>query len=447
MTVESLKNDRIKLKSVEVERDYTLNSILKVVFSKCNISVIYGENGCGKTTILKLINAFLAQNDSIFEQEKVLSMSITFSLNGEENKVSVKKSEKEEVIKDEDGKAIKCITRYYDWEEYRESKLSDMTSILFGVNRGITTNSSISEDEICDCILKSRFRRNFKDSHELIVFSHMLKRNLNMNERRRRGRKIRSSLDLSASNLNIDSISMDVIEEVLVERYRIAKMVINDKVRKALFDTLADACDSLDDNDITEEKYHEVLLKNKDRLISALSSGETNTLSDRIVEILKNVDEQKDNFENSENPLLKKLIVNMSKELNKESGYIQAINKLEEVFNEYIGPKKFLQITDESVTVKFCGSEESHRIEALSSGERHLLVLLTIFVIEGNRRQLFMVDEPEISLNMIWQRKLLPLLGELAPNAEIIVASHSPSIARANSNYLVGVNNGRSDEE
>ena len=189
MTVESLKNDRIKLKSVEVERDYTLNSILKVVFSKCNISVIYGENGCGKTTILKLINAFLAQNDSIFEQEKVLSISITFSLNGEENKVSVKKSEKEEVIKDEDGKAIKCITRYYDWEEYRESKLSDMTSILFGVNRGITTNSSISEDEICDCILKSRFRRNFKDSHELIVFSHMLKRNLNMNVAKEKRKK------------------------------------------------------------------------------------------------------------------------------------------------------------------------------------------------------------------------------------------------------------------
>mgnify|MGYP005779253465 FL=1 len=48
-----------------------------------------------------------------------------------------------------------------------------------------------------------------------------------------------------------------------------------------------------------------------------------------------------------------------------------------------------------------------------------------------------MVDEPEISLNMVWQRKLLPLLNELAPNAEIIVASHSPSITRANSKYLV----------
>ena len=62
--------------------------------------------------------------------------------------------------------------------------------------------------------------------------------------------------------------------------------------------------------------------------------------------------------------------------------------------------------------------------------------MLTIFVIEGSNRQIFMVDEPEISLNMKWQKKLLPL-HELAPNAEIIVASHSPSIAHENSQYLV----------
>lgn len=124
-------------------------------------------------------------------------------------------------------------------------------------------------------------------------------------------------------------------------------------------------------------------------------------------------------------------------QLNKETEYIQAVNRLEEIFNDYIGPEKYLQITEENVIVKFHSSEESHKIGFLSSGERHLLVLLTIFVIEGNNRQLFMIDEPEISLNMIWQRQLLPLLSELAPNAEIIVASHSPSVARENSNYLV----------
>lgn len=127
----------------------------------------------------------------------------------------------------------------------------------------------------------------------------------------------------------------------------------------------------------------------------------------------------------------------MSRELNEESVFLQAINRLTEVFNEYIGPDKYLSITDNEALIKFHNSNDTHRIEALSSGERHLLVLLTIFVIEGDKRSIFMVDEPEISLNMTWQRKLLPLLHELAPNAEIIVASHSPSIAKENSNYLV----------
>ena len=169
----------------------------------------------------------------------------------------------------------------------------------------------------------------------------------------------------------------------------------------------------------------------------ALNSGSTNTLSDRIVNILRNVDEHAAISEIGKNSLLKKLIVNMSNELNHESEYIQAINRLTEIFNEYIGPDKYLTISEEEAIIGFHSSDETHRISALSSGERHLLVLLTIFVIEGNRRQIFMVDEPELSLNMTWQRKLLPLLSELAPNAEIIVASHSPSIARANSNYLV----------
>lgn len=428
----------IKLKSVEVKRDYSLNNVLKVSFSDYNISVIYGENGCGKTTILRLINAFLSQNDSVFSQEKVLWMSMTYLIDGiEQRSVLVEKKERKEKIKDENGDIIEQISIYYDWSEYRKSKLAGMSSILFGVNRGITNNSHISEEEIYDSIMRTRYRDKFDVSSDLVMFCHILSRNLDMNQRRRRGRKIKSSLDLSSLVLDIDSVSMDVIEELLVERYGRAKMISNEKVQKALFDTLADACDSLDDIDITEADYHKLLLENKDRLILALTSGSTNTLSERIVEILKAVGEQGLVSENGESPLLKKLIVNMSNELNKESEYIQAVNRLEEIFNEYIGPEKYLKITEEGAIVRFHSSEETHKIHALSSGERHLLVLLTIFVIEGNRRHLFMVDEPEISLNMLWQRKLLPLLSELAPNAEIIVASHSPSIAKANSNYLV----------
>lgn len=427
----------IKLKSVIVKRDYSLNGTLEVFFSDYNISVIYGENGCGKTTILRLINAFLSQNDSVFSQEKVKEMSIRFLSDGMEKEVVVSKKERKEIITDENDNKIEQISMYYDWSEYRNSPLFGSSSILFGVNRGIASGFHVSEDEIYDSLLRTRYREKFEDSKELMMFCHMLSHNLDMNQKVRRGRRIQSSLDLSSPVLNIDSVSMEVIEELLVERYRRARRLSIDKVQKALFDTLADACDSLDDIDITEDDYQNLLLQNKDRLILALTSGSTNTLSERIVNILKNVNEHDAVSEIGRNALLKKLIVNMSNELNQESEYIQAINRLTEIFNEYIGPDKYLKISEEEAIVGFHSSDETHRISALSSGERHLLVLLTIFVIEGNRRQLFMVDEPELSLNMIWQRKLLPLLSELAPNAEIVVASHSPSIAKANSNYLV----------
>ena len=191
--IEEEKIMDIKLKSVEVKREYSMNNILKVKFSSYKVSVIYGENGCGKTTILRLINAFLSQNDSVFSQEKIISMSMTYELKGIEKKIIVEKKERKEIIDDENQNLIEQISNYYDWSQFRKSELVGMSSILFGVNRGITNNSHISEDEIYDTILRSRFREKFEGSNELMMFSHMLSRNLDMNQRRRRGRKIKSS--------------------------------------------------------------------------------------------------------------------------------------------------------------------------------------------------------------------------------------------------------------
>jgi predicted ATPase len=46
----------------------------------------------------------------------------------------------------------------------------------------------------------------------------------------------------------------------------------------------------------------------------------------------------------------------------------------------------------------------------------------------GEEQDFILLDEPEISLDIEWQEKLLSTIAKLVPNAQIIVASHSPSI-------------------
>ncbi len=430
----------VKLHSVTINRDLSINKTLRVSFSPEMISVIYGENGCGKTTFLRCLSAVFAQNESILLQEKVVSILIEYYSENAKKSVEIKKVEEEEPIIDENNNPIKFIRIKYDWSLFGCSELKDIKSILFGVNRGLSNTLDVTEEDILNTIFRARFQEVFKTRSEMIRFAHSLQRSIEIRHKNIRGRDIKNLLDLSDPSLTIDGISMEVIEELLVTRVNYAKKISSSKVIKALFDTFADACDSNvsnEDINIETEEYRKLLLDNRDRLITALKSEENNTIIERIIKILENAGDNQEIVGSGNNLLLRKLIFNMIQELNHESETLRSINKLLEVYNEYIGPDKYLEISDEAAVVKFKDSNDSHNIDALSSGEKHLLVLLTVFVIEGSKRQLFMVDEPEISLNMKWQKKLLPLLHELAPTAEIIVASHSPSIAHENSQYLV----------
>ena len=64
----------------------------------------------------------------------------------------------------------------------------------------------------------------------------------------------------------------------------------------------------------------------------------------------------------------------------------------------------------------------------LSSGEKQMLViLLTVLVRDGDHCVLFM-DEPEASLHVEWQQKLIGVIRELNPNVQLILTTHSPAV-------------------
>ena len=64
----------------------------------------------------------------------------------------------------------------------------------------------------------------------------------------------------------------------------------------------------------------------------------------------------------------------------------------------------------------------------LSSGEKQMLViLLTVLVRDCDHCVLFM-DEPEASLHIEWQQKLIGMIRELNPNVQLILTTHSPAV-------------------
>lgn len=64
----------------------------------------------------------------------------------------------------------------------------------------------------------------------------------------------------------------------------------------------------------------------------------------------------------------------------------------------------------------------------LSSGEKQILIILLTVLVEDNQPYVLFMDEPEVSLHIEWQKRLVDLCLELNPNVQIILTTHSPAV-------------------
>ena len=64
----------------------------------------------------------------------------------------------------------------------------------------------------------------------------------------------------------------------------------------------------------------------------------------------------------------------------------------------------------------------------LSSGEKQMLSILLTVLIQDNQHYVLFMDEPEVSLHIDWQKRLIDMVLELNPNVQIILTTHSPAV-------------------
>jgi predicted ATP-dependent endonuclease of OLD family len=96
---------------------------------------------------------------------------------------------------------------------------------------------------------------------------------------------------------------------------------------------------------------------------------------------------------------------------------------VDELFSET--GKKIVRTENE---IRFSQIGETLVPYQLSSGEKQMLAILLTVLVEDNQSYVLFMDEPEVSLHIEWQKRLIDLCLELNPNVQIILTTHSPAV-------------------
>jgi predicted ATP-binding protein involved in virulence len=99
--------------------------------------------------------------------------------------------------------------------------------------------------------------------------------------------------------------------------------------------------------------------------------------------------------------------------------------QLNQLISELFSGGKKLILSDNSIEIR---TSEGVDIGAasLSSGEKHLLMLLVETLLSAESS--IIVDEPEISMHIDWQKRIVQIMRLLNPLSQIIIATHSPEV-------------------
>ena len=115
----------------------------------------------------------------------------------------------------------------------------------------------------------------------------------------------------------------------------------------------------------------------------------------------------------------------------------EKIHKFVDISNSYLTDKKVNFDAGKGLAIQL--PQQTLIPDLLSSGEKHLLLLLLSVLTSSDRSPLFIIDEPELSLNIKWQRILVDSLLALSENSDsqFLMATHSIELLTKHMDHVV----------
>jgi energy-coupling factor transporter ATP-binding protein EcfA2 len=115
--------------------------------------------------------------------------------------------------------------------------------------------------------------------------------------------------------------------------------------------------------------------------------------------------------------------------------------------NEFLGDSgKTLEFNERGyIHVDIKDLDQKRDVSCLSSGEAQIFIILTQLAFNplAQEANVFLVDEPELSLHVRWQELFVSSVRTANPNIQYIMATHSPSIILDKLRYCIDLSNSK----
>ncbi|NVZ84166.1 AAA family ATPase [Pseudomonas yamanorum] len=410
--------------------------------------ILVSENGQGKTTILKIIDAAL--NCNIQKLRNINFESIEIKFSDLASPISISKSELE-----------------YDWEsrayKHVASRLSaeKFASVLEVISTESTQKQILSKvrDLVSDSKLyaSNHSMRNIQSTsvsmmavRELIEEKESLLLNMKQMEF---FNSIRENFKYQTLYLPTYRRIEDLITTFNVEKdspgheyIRFGLLDVEEKLESIKKEILTSSNDSMSriNGEILTRLVNGLAVNDEDRSVITNNSelielvlnrfGRSLSIADkgRIVELVRSKQEIKKKKNDTLIYFLSKMYSAFFEQREKD----RALSKFSEICTNYFVNKEMTyDETTITVAITCLQSGSAIKFGDLSSGEKQIVSLFSRLILERGNDYFVLFDEPELSLSVEWQKRLMRDVIGSESCGMLLAMTHSPFIFSGLTNY------------
>ena len=427
---------------IEVERlfgkyTYTLEKKDNNPHIDSSLIILYGDNGSGKTTILKLLfhllstgkqrghltflaktpfanfSVFLADGTSIIANRKNENLIGSFQLKVLQKNHVIFSTE---VSADIDNDVKSIHKKIQDYEFYRNFIKMRLSLFFLGDDRVLDSDIFDGQEELKDEQKYKQFllskMANFLEEKPSLNRELTLSISIHRTEEWIRDQALRGANEGEANVHNI-------YEEIITRILQTSGSLVEEE--------LSESPDML----IRELKAHE------DRSKDFSSFGLMSPLdTQKIVNVLKSNTKTDSSIISR---VLKPYLDSVTARFDALQDTQNLLTIFETTINKLFFRDKYIRLHVRDGLKIFTEEGKELSPETLSSGEKQLLLLFCNTLTARDKATIFIIDEPEISLNIKWQRQLIHALLELTKGSQVqfILATHSIELLSQYNNNVV----------